>query len=101
MSKIKIKTLLIGLGKFGEQHLRTLLELENEINIELKVVLVKTHISKSKWSKVYNVPIKTIKEFKIEETNDIDAVIIVTPAETHFDLAKTFISKADVSRQKS
>ena len=55
ISKKKIKTLLIGLGKFGQQHLRTLLELEKEIEIEIEEVLVKTQISKIRWSKVYNV----------------------------------------------
>ena len=100
ISKKKIKTLLIGLGKFGQQHLRTLLELEKEIEIEIEEVLVKTQISKIRWSKVYNVPIKTIKEYKFVQANKIDAVIIVTPVETHFDLAKKFISKAHIFLEK-
>jgi len=84
---MKLKIGLIGLGHLGKIHLKCIREIE-EIHFQ-GIYDVDIEIAKE-LSAQYQIP-----AYKSYETllDDIDAIVIVTPTTTHFDLAKKAIEK--------
>jgi len=78
-----MKVLLIGCGNFGKHYLRIL----NEEN-KLSAVVTRTSASANKIAKEYKISAST---FDFKMLDDCDAVIIATPANTHYDLVKKII----------
>ncbi len=85
----EIKVGIIGVGHLGEMHLRNILEITRE-NKNVKL------------SGVYDINIERLhtieKKYKIkifsslnELLNDVNTVLISTPTNTHFEIAKFFI----------
>ncbi len=97
MKKIP-KILLIGAGRFGLNYVRILNNLEKNGDIEIKGVLVRYPENYQNISKKYRISFfnKVPKNILAE----IDAVIIVTPPESHFKLAKKYLKYCDVFIEK-
>jgi predicted dehydrogenase len=90
--------LLIGAGSFGKHHLETLLKLQREGILNLTGVVVQSQRSKKLLQKEYSVPIYTTLSEDILAA--VDAVDIVTPVETHFDLISRCLSSKHVFVEK-
>ena len=83
---MKPKIALIGAGRFGKNHLRVLKELEKDGLCTLHGVADKSNEILENVKKNYNVATTSnLDEFL---KSDIDAVDVVTPANTHFELCK-------------
>ena len=94
------RILLIGLGRFGQQHLKTLKLLENDGLVKIAGVVVRTVKSKDKWAKEFKFPVYCIKDYDLNKLNSVDAVDIVTPSNTHAELAKRFLPHVNVFIEK-
>jgi len=83
---MKPKIVLVGVGKFGKNHLRVLKELEKDELCTLYGVVDKREDILESIRKNYKVATTSnLSEFlKV----DIDAVDIVTPADTHFEVCR-------------
>lgn len=82
---MKPKIVLVGVGKFGSNHLRVLKELENDGMCEVYGIIDKRIEVLESIRKNYDVATSTsLKEF----LEDADAVDIVTPTDTHFKICK-------------
>lgn len=87
---MKIRIVLVGVGRFGNNHLRNLIVLDNKKKIDLVgVVDEDIHILK-KIEKKYKVEISN--DFK-KFVNTTDAFDIVTPASTHYKIVKFLLNK--------
>ena len=84
---MKLKIGLIGLGHLGKIHLKCIREIE-EIHFQ-GIYDVDIEIAKE-LSAQYQIPAYNSYETLLD---DIDAIVIVTPTTTHFDLAKKAIEK--------
>lgn len=83
---MKPKIVLVGVGKFGKNHLRVLKELEKDELCTLYGVVDKRDDVLESMRRNYNVATTSnLSEFL---KSDIDAVDIVTPADTHFKVCK-------------
>jgi predicted dehydrogenase len=83
---MKPKIALIGVGKFGKNHLRVLKELEEDGLCTLYGVVDKRVEILENVKRNYNIAVaKNLAEFL---KSDIDAVDIVTPADTHFEVCR-------------
>jgi len=83
---MKPKIVLVGIGRFGKNHLRVLKELEKDGLCTLYGVADKQAKILESVKKDYNVETTTnLNEFL---KSDIDAVDIVTPADTHFEVCQ-------------
>ena len=92
------KILLIGAGNFGVKYIKILKRLEENNLIHFTGVIVKTDDSIKKISKEYNIPVwNNIDNNLIKQ---MDAVIIVTPPETHYDLVKQCLNYTNVFVEK-
>ena len=98
MNNKKIKILLIGAGRFGKNHLRVLKSLDNQNLLSLYGVVVKSEKSKQQIIKEFNVPVFT--EITKELLREVDAVDIVTPMDTHFEIVKKCLPFVDVFVEK-
>jgi len=78
------KLLLIGAGRFGKKHLTVLQRFVNDGQIELSGIIVKSAESQNVLKKENDVPVYTKVTNELLAT--IDAVDIVTPTETHYEL---------------
>lgn len=86
MNRMKPKIVLVGIGKFGKNHLRVLAELEKDGLCTLYGVVDKRPEILEDIRKKYNAETAlNLTEFL---KSDIDAVDIVTPADTHFEICK-------------
>ncbi len=83
---MKPKIALVGVGKFGKNHLRVLKELENDGTCILYGVVDKQVEILKEIRKNYNVSVTTDLAELLK--GDIDAVDIVTPANTHFEICQ-------------
>jgi predicted dehydrogenase len=83
---MKPKIVLVGVGKFGKNHLRVLKELEKDGLCTLYGVVDKRVEILESVRRDYNV--KTIANLSEFLKSDIDAVDIVTPADTHFEVCQ-------------
>lgn len=91
MENKKIKIGIIGMGYFGKNYLRIV-----RMHPRMKLVALADHSLKQKKKKTYNISteIEVFTEGKeLLVKANIDAVIIATPAETHFSLAKQALKK--------
>jgi len=83
---MKPKIALVGVGRFGKNHLRVLKELEKDGLCTLYGVVDKRVEILGSIKRNYNVATTSnLTEFL---KSDIDAVDIVTPADTHFEICK-------------
>jgi UDP-N-acetylglucosamine 3-dehydrogenase len=80
------KIVLVGVGRFGENHFRVLKELEKDRLCTLYGVVDKRVEILENVRRDYNV--KTTGNLSEFLKSDIDAVDIVTPADTHFEVCK-------------
>jgi len=83
---MKPKIALIGVGRFGKNHLRVLKELEKDGLCTLYGVVDKRAEILESIKTNYNVV--TTSNLNEILKSDIDAVDIVTPADTHFEVCK-------------
>lgn len=97
--KNKIPTiLLVGAGRFGERHLETLKMLENKKKLSIAGAVVATTKTQKRIAQKYNIPVWT--EITDELLKQVDAVDIVTPPETHFEIAMKCLPFVDVIIEK-
>jgi predicted dehydrogenase len=82
---MKPRIVLVGVGRFGKNHLRVLKELEKDGLCTLNGVVDKQVETLEKVRKNYDVAVTTDLEVL---KGDVDALDIVTPADTHFELCK-------------
>ncbi|KFM22228.1 Inositol 2-dehydrogenase 3 protein [Marine Group I thaumarchaeote SCGC AAA799-B03] len=80
---IKPRVILIGAGKFGKNHVKTLAQLDKDGRCEFSGVVDKDSHILSEISKNYDIQTSTCIE---DLMNNADAVVIATPASTHFNL---------------
>lgn len=78
---------LIGIGRWGANYIKTI---DNLKNIRLKYICGATSKNLSKFSNKY---IKLLDYRKLADNFDVDGVIIATPASTHFEISKYFLTK--------
>jgi predicted dehydrogenase len=83
---MKPKIALIGVGKFGKNHLRVLKELEKDGSCTLYGVVDKRAEILESVKAEYNVTVTSSLAEILK--SDIDAVDVVTPADTHFQICK-------------
>lgn len=76
--------LLVGAGKFGEQHLIEWQSLEKAGKAKLAGIVVNSDKSCERLKQKFNIPITTKLTTKL--LSSVDAVDIVTPSSTHFKL---------------
>src|SRR3989338_1773713 len=94
----KASVLLVGAGGFGVNHLEILQKLEKEGLITCNGVVVKTKRSKTKIERKYKIPVfLSLHKTLLERT---DAVVIVTPSNTHHALVKKCLPYANVFVEK-
>lgn len=87
---MKPKIILIGAGKFGKNHLRVLRELEKEKQCTFYGVVDKRKEILERLSKEYG--LETATELATFLKKDVDAVDVVTPADTHFQICHRCLS---------
>lgn len=92
------KIVLVGMGRFGEKHFRVLRELESEHLIEFSGVVIRSEKQRKKVENEYG--IKTYKEITPSLLKNIDAVDVVTPPETHFEIIKKCLPYTNVFVEK-
>ena len=85
----KLKVGVIGIGSLGKEHARVYSELEAEGRVEFAGVYdVSAEALRGVSEKLGGVNVFTSQEELVERC---DAVSIVTPTVTHFELAKTLL----------
>lgn len=92
------KILLIGAGRFGRNHLRVLRELHGEGVITFSGLVVRTPKSRKAFEKEFMVA--TYDEVTPALLKSVDGVVIATPPETHFELAKDCLKYTNVFIEK-
>jgi predicted dehydrogenase len=83
---MKPKIALVGVGRFGKNHLRVLKELEKDELCTLYGVVDKRTDILGNIKTAYNVTVTSDLNDILK--SDIDAVDVVTPADTHFEVCK-------------
>jgi len=95
---MKPNILLIGCGNFGRNHLRILKQFHQDEKINLKGVVVATEKSQKRIEKIEHVSAYTeLSDFLLEK---VDGVDIVTPVETHYEIAKKCIKHSNLLVEK-
>lgn len=92
------KILLVGTGRFGINHLRILKELHDEGHIVLKGVIVRDKKKAEIINKDFNVEI--FSKITPSLLRSVDAIDIVTPPETHFEIVKKCLPYINVFVEK-
>ena len=83
---MKPKLVLVGVGRFGKNHLRVLKELEKEgLCTVYGVVDVRTNALED-IREIYDV--KTSEDLNDFLRDDVDAIDVITPTNTHFTICK-------------
>lgn len=90
--------LLIGVGRFGEKHLETLKILEKKGRLSIVGAVVGTTKTQKEIAQKYHIPVWT--KLTNELLASVDAVDIVTPPETHFEIAMKCLPFVDVLIEK-
>jgi predicted dehydrogenase len=98
MPNLPPRILLVGVGAFGKKHLATLLKLQGEGKLTLAGAVVKSEKSKRLIARKYGVRTSTKLTKKLLE--EIEAVDIATPYQSHFKLVKTCLPLAHVFVEK-
>lgn len=94
----KPKILLIGAGRFGEQHLKALLALEKEGRILFAGVVERNPERRVTIAATYHVPIFDALTPRL--LRGVDAVDVVTQPSTHYALVSKLIRKTNVFVEK-
>ncbi len=92
------KIILIGNGRFGKNHFRVLKELDTKGLIVLDGIVVRNKEDREKIEKEFGV--KTYEKITPSLLKSVDAVDIVTPPETHFELIKKCLPYVNVFVEK-
>lgn len=90
--------LIIGVGHFGQQHLLEWQKLSTEGRVSIAGLVIATEESRERLQKLTNLPVHV--GFDTVLLDDIDAVDIVTPLETHYDLVSACLPHVDVLVEK-
>ncbi|MEK6943383.1 MAG: FAD-dependent oxidoreductase [Nanoarchaeota archaeon] len=98
VNKAVPKILLVGVGAFGKNHLKVLQKFENNGEVIIFGAVTLTEESKKNIEKEYGIPVYT--QVSPEILRQVDAVDIVTPYPTHFEIAKKCLNYADVIIEK-
>lgn len=93
------RVLLVGVGHFGRSHLQEWLKLAQEGRVELAGLVVGTEASRERLLEDTSLPVHVGFHIGLLQ-DDIDAVDIVTPASTHFDLATACLPHVHVLVEK-
>lgn len=89
---------MVGAGKFGGKHLKTLIEMEKKGLLILAGVVDKTKQTQERLKRESDFPVyQTITDSVLA---DVDAVDIVTPPETHFELIRLCLKATNVLVEK-
>jgi len=84
MAKKDLNIAVVGLGYWGPNLLRVFYNLKG---VKVAKIFDKSRKNLNKYSKQYNIP--GVSDYKkILKDGSIDAVVIATPMETHYELAK-------------
>src|SRR3989344_6017868 len=95
---MKLRVLLIGVGRFGKVHLRVLQQLHRQGKLELVGAVVKSQKTKRDIETAYHIPVSTT--LSVSLLRQTDAVDIVTPIATHFSLIKKCLPHTHVFVEK-
>jgi UDP-2-acetamido-3-amino-2,3-dideoxy-glucuronate N-acetyltransferase len=82
-----INLALIGLGKWGKNYLETVKKIPD---VKIKYICAVTTKTLDKYSSKY---IKTTNYLDLLSRNDLNGVIIATPAATHYKIAQAFLKR--------
>lgn len=91
--------LLVGAGRFGQEHLRTWQQLEKQGLAQLAGVVVRSQASANALAKAHP-GLAVWSGLTTERLAGVDAVDIATPGTTHADLVATCLPHADVLCEK-
>lgn len=98
MAQHKPRVLLIGVGRFGRQHLIEWQSLERAGKLEIAGVVVSSIQSRERLEKECDLPVSTTLSARLLES--VDAVDIATPSNTHYKLIKRCLPHAHVLVEK-
>jgi UDP-2-acetamido-3-amino-2,3-dideoxy-glucuronate N-acetyltransferase len=91
---------IIGVGEWGKNHVRIFKELEFYNKCSLLKVCDRNQDYAQSVSKIFNVASTSNPENIVKDSN-IDAVVVCTPASTHYELVKTaLLNNKDVLVEK-
>lgn len=82
---MKIRVLLLGIGRWGANHLRLL----HSLPVELFVAEI--HQERLAQARTLGIPDTHLFHNYHEILASVDAMVVVTPANTHFDLCREFL----------
>lgn len=92
------KILIIGVGHFGYQHFLEWQKLSDDGKVVIEGLVVASDESCNRLQKITDLPIHI--GFNISLLENIDAVDIVTPSNTHFELVSACLPYVDVLVEK-
>lgn len=92
------RVLLIGAGRFGKEHLKTLQNLEKDARVQLAGVVVASEESSGRIAEHFGVSATT--QLTAELLRGVDGVDIVTPSSTHAELARRCLRHTNVLVEK-
>ncbi len=92
------RILLVGAGRFGQHYVRILKDLHKEKKIDFAGVVVQSEKSRKKIESDYYVDAHT--QISDDLLKKVDAVCVVTPPETHFEIVSKCLKYADVFVEK-
>ena len=84
------KIVLIGAGRFGRNHLRTLIELDKKNIIKLVGVIEQETKIIKEIKNVYKIPVSKNLDSFLDKADGVD---VVTPPQTHFKIVKYILKK--------
>ena len=90
--------LIIGAGRFGQQHLLEWQRLSSEGLVTIAGLVVATENSCERLQKTTSLPVH--HGFNTQLLDGIDAVDIITPVSTHYDLVSACLPRVDVLVEK-
>lgn len=90
MSANKVRVGVIGVGSLGKEHARIYSELARDQKVEFVGLTDSNSESAQKFSKKYNV---TLFKTATDLCKAVDAVSLVTPTNTHYELGKYLLSR--------
>jgi predicted dehydrogenase/2-polyprenyl-6-methoxyphenol hydroxylase-like FAD-dependent oxidoreductase len=90
--------LIIGIGHFGQQHLLEWQKLSNEGRVSIAGLVVATEKSRAHLQKTTGLPVHP--GFHTGLLDGVDAVDIITPTATHYDLVSACLPHVDVLVEK-
>lgn len=92
------RILLVGAGRFGQHYVRILKDLHKEKKIDFVGVVVQSEKSRKKIELEQNIKVYT--QISDDLLKKVEAVCVVTPPETHFEIVSKCLKYADVFVEK-